>query len=187
MTDRPRHLRPLYLLEVGKPYNKHRAEWLETPLLRLTPGGCELVLFYRHPTAGEILDVRTAPAEFGWTDAGPVSLLAYRFGDGPWSDVPYEPRKAPRRERGAPAAEPGKHLLVTVVLVDAATGIVVALRAVTWPPGFAAAVTETVARQLAERRDDEAGSARLGQLYTRSSAQLAAAAPVRWRAAGPAG
>ena len=94
-------------------------------------------------------------------------MLAFRFDDGvAWSDTPYTPH---REHTDTPAGLPSGdgHLLVVVVLVDAATGIVRAIRAVTWPPRFAGAVRRSVDRLLAAPFSPQAADAALEALYGR--------------------
>src|ERR1039457_3759667 len=109
----------MHVLEVGQPYNPGRTRWPETPHLRLTPGGCELVLFLGHPSAAEVRDVRTGIAQFTWTDGGPVSVLCVRFGTLPWMDTPHEPWREAEAVRGTPAGGPGTQLALQVGLGDA--------------------------------------------------------------------
>lgn len=169
----------MHVLEVGQPYNPGRTRWPETPHLRLTPGGCELVLFLGHPSAAEVRDVRTGIAQFTWTDGGPVSVLCFRFGTLPWMDTPHEPWRETEADRGTPAGAPGNQLALQVVLADASTGLVKALRLLTWDPEFAEAVRQTVRRQLTCPRNDAAAARRLNALYAQDSATLAMNATVR--------
>jgi hypothetical protein len=160
----------------------------ETPHLRLSADGCELALFISRPTSAEVQHVHKGIASFAWLAGGPVSVLCFQFGTLPWMDTPYEPwrehalrdsENRPGAERGVPAGEPGQHLLLPVVLVDAGTGIVRALRVVTWEPGFAGQVRDTVRRQLASPRDDAAAGRQLDALYRQDSRALAESAAIR--------
>ncbi|MGC4750159.1 hypothetical protein ACLQ28_31510 [Micromonospora sp. DT201] len=56
-------------------------------------------------------------------------------------------------------------LLVHVVLVDADTGPVEVLRTLTWPPGFACRVAETVGRMLTTSYSEAVHDASLDALY----------------------
>jgi len=176
----------MHVLTVGGPYNPGRRRWPEGPHLRLTPAGCELALFYAQPTRAEVHNVRTGLAQFAWLDAGPVSVLAFRFGTMPWSDVPYEPWKEPDADRGVPAGDAGNSLALQIVLADASTGLVKALRLLAWEPGFAQAVRDTLRRQLASPRDDTAAARKLDELYQHDSAALADQAAARHTGGGPA-
>jgi hypothetical protein len=157
----------MHRLAVGEPYRPTVRQWPETPHLRLATGGCELALFFATPTAREVQAVRRGKAQFAWVDSEHAAVLAFRFGDGvPWSDAPYTPhREHPDTPAGLPEGD--GHLMVVVVLVDAATGIVRAIRGVTWPPRFVAAVRRSVDRMLATPFSPQAADAALEALYAR--------------------
>lgn len=159
---------PLHRLQVGALYNPRRTSWPETPHLRIVSGApVELVLFLNRPTAAEVAAVRTGTARFAWVDADHAALLCYRLDPGiPWSDVPY----SPHLEQPGDAAgidDPTRHTAVTVILVDATTGVVRAIRLVTWPPRFAAAVAETLVRLAAAPFAAAAHDATIAGLYRR--------------------
>jgi hypothetical protein len=157
----------MHRLAVGEPYHPTTRQWPETPHLRLTTDGCELALFFRSPTPREVAAVQRGKAKFAWIDSEHTAVLAFRFDDGvPWSDTPYTPH---REHTDTPAGLPpgDGHLLVVVVLVDAATGIVRAIRAVTWPPRFAGAVRRSLDRLLAAPFSPQAADAALEALYAR--------------------
>ena len=131
---------------VGQLYNAKVQVWPETPHLRLRDEA-ELVLFLRQPTSREIQAVRTGQAAFGWVATEHTGILCYSFDGGvPWSDTPYTPhRDLPLEKSFFPIAQ-GAPTGLHVVLVDAATGIIKAMRQTPWPPRFAAAVYATVTR-----------------------------------------
>jgi hypothetical protein len=132
------------------------------------------------PSDAEIQDIRMGTALFAWVDdGGPVAVLCCRFGSLPWMDAPHEPWKEKQADRGAPAGTAGSSLVLNVVLVDASTGIIQALRLLTWEPQFADAVRNTITRQLAIPRDDAAAGRALDALYQLDTAALATRAKAR--------
>jgi len=152
---------------VGQPYHPDRTRWPEVAQLRLTPAGADLTVFLATPTSAEIAGVRDGRAQFGWIDAEHTAVLAYRFHPGiPWSDAPYTPHREVTAAH-VPDTNPGEHLLLHVVLVDAATGLVAAMRAVTWPHRFVAAVRSTVARLATATFSPAAADANLAELFAR--------------------
>jgi hypothetical protein len=169
------------VLEVGGPYHPNRTTWKETPVLRLGIEGVELALFFDRPTPAEITAVTHGLDQWGWIDeGGPVGVMCFRFGQGPWADTPYNPhREDPALTPGVAATAPGQHLLITVVLVDASTGIVRALRQVTWPHAFAEAVGASVRRMLAAPADQPAADRALAELYATGTDTLAVRAGAR--------
>lgn len=165
----------MHKYEVGQPYNPGHTSWPEQPELRITAHGIELLLFYKTPTAKEIRDVRSAPATFAWVPGDRVALLCYRFGPGQWSDAPFEAHRQNDGDRGwLGTFDPASHRLVTVMLVDAATGVIKAIRVVTWTPEFAAAVRDSLVHQLAASYDETAAGRELASVYTQNTSnQLA--------------
>lgn len=154
----------MHAYAVGQPYSPARSVWPETSHLRFWAGGAELALFMRGPSAAEIQAVRAGRTEYVWIDSDTAGVLAYRCVPGlPWQDTPYTPHLdatyTPPTSRG--------HLLVHIVLVDAASGIIRAMRQVSWPPEFAAAVMATVTRLADAPTAPSAHHAAVDALYTR--------------------
>ena len=166
-------------VQVGQLYSPNRTRWPETPHLRLSPAACDLALFLNEPSDDEAREVRTGAASFAWIDGGPVSVLCFRFGAMPWMDTPFEPWRLPASERGVPAGDPGQYLVLQITLVDAATGIVRAMRVAPWTPDFAEQVRETLRRQLAAPEDRGAAARRLAAMYQHDSEELAEQAAAR--------
>ncbi|GAA4209384.1 hypothetical protein GCM10022252_75830 [Streptosporangium oxazolinicum] len=156
----------MHAYEVGKPYSQNRRQWPETTRLRLTPEGCELALFYPSPTSKETNEIRRGVPQWAWTELDGIAVLAFRFGILRWADTPYQvARDVTPSDQSGPIEAGDKNLIVTVLLVDANTGIIKVLRTLTWPPEFANAVRATVQRQLdSPITDDQAGIA-LKALY----------------------
>ncbi|MBB4936552.1 hypothetical protein FHR32_000857 [Streptosporangium album] len=134
--------------------------------LRLTPDGCELALFYPSPTAAEVHEIRGGLPQWAWVELDGIAVLAFRFGTLQRADTPYQvTRDETARDQSGPIDPEGKHLIVSVVLVDAHTGIIKGLRALTWPPEFATAVRDTVQRQLDSPITDAQAGIALQALY----------------------
>jgi hypothetical protein len=160
----------MHLYKVGGLYNPARRTWPETPLLLVPMNqAAELVLFMRRPTAGEIQAVRTGRADFAWVKADDFGVLAYRFTPGiPWSDTPYNPHRDVRPDGHTPGIAPGDgHLLVQIILVDAATGIIAAMRQLTFPPRFVAAMRDDIDRLLDKPFSETAYLRGVEALYAR--------------------
>lgn len=159
------------LYKVGAPIAGIPLPQPEGPRLMMAAAGTAVTVFMYEPTEAEVREFRFGTAQFAWVDAGPVAVMCVRFGALEWMDCPFSPWDS--LDLGRPAAEPGSHLLVQLVLADGGTGVVRVLRAVTWPPGFTAAVTATVTRQLTEGRPPAAGAAaQLDALYQIPTRQL---------------
>lgn len=160
----------MHKIEVGTLYSPTRRQWQETPQLRMQAAGVELALFYASPTPTEVEAVRHGKAQFAWIDSEHTGMLAFRLGDGVrWSDCPYHPHREQAADPDARVGIPDEWVstLLTVVLVDAATGITRAILAVSWPERFTRAVRASVRRMLEQPYSDQAHNAAIDNLYAR--------------------
>ena len=153
-------------LAVGQLYDPQRRHWSPVPIARITHAGIHLALMVENPAEAEVEAVRSGVPKFAWIDAGACALLAWTFGDGiPWNDAPYSPHlEQPGDVPGIPAGA-GNPAAVAVVLVDAATGVVRALRNTSWPTDFASVVRDSIARMAAGPVDMNAIDASMASLY----------------------
>lgn len=140
-------------LSVGQPYAPGVTQFPECAQYNYRAGVHELVLFYGSPSKAEVLAARKGRAEFALALPSPqVIILAHRFGDDlPWSDSPYSWHLVPEHERDLPSAdiEQSMRAQLHVILVDAATGIVRALRLVTLSPAFTRTLHAAIREQAA--------------------------------------
>lgn len=140
-----------HVYAVGQIYHPGRTAWPEIAQFNYRAGSFELILFYRGPTKREVAAIDRGQADFASYHDGDLLLLLYRFGDAiPWSDAPYSWHLVPDDQRTAPepvgSAEP--HQLLSIVLVDAANGLIRAMRSVTWSPAFTVAMRAAVLAQI---------------------------------------
>ncbi len=137
------------VLEVGRPYIVGRRKWPEGVEYNCRSGGHELRLFFDSPSASEIEAVRIGECEFALVMEGPVIFLMYKFGVAiNWSDAPYSWHLVPEDQRTLPEPEgPETRALLQVVLIDAASGLVRALRALTFSPVFTRALHAAIRAQ----------------------------------------
>jgi hypothetical protein len=135
---------------VGQPYNPARTEWPEAAQYNYRSGGHELLLFWRSPGGRDVKAVKTSPIELGLLPGKNAIFLLYRVsGACGWSDAPFSVHLVPELERVAPPAPaPAERALLHVLLIDAATGIVKAIRVTSMSPEFTAALHETISAQL---------------------------------------
>jgi hypothetical protein len=158
-------------LVVGEPYDPDIPRWPDSSFSwTLTPSssvGAELLISYDRPTLKEVDAVKTEAAQFGLLAGDHALVLTHRFGDQPWSDVPWLAAHQTHRPPGLPELPPGEDLVVLAVLIDAGTGLVEALRATSWEPEFAAAVGMAVERQLTNGANEQLGHAEIDGWYAR--------------------
>lgn len=141
MTDGP------FVLRVDGPFSPDRSSWPETPALTMNnDNGIVLALFLNAPNRREIAAVESGKMRFAWVVHGALGFLLFKFGDAPWSDVPYTPHRLTEPFDLEPYPR-GTHRRVLAFVVHAKTGTIAAMRAFSWPAYFHNTIVESV-RQL---------------------------------------
>jgi hypothetical protein len=142
----------LYRYQVGQPYIPGRRNWPEAVEYNYRQGAHELRAFLPNLRPWEVEAIREGPCEFALAVERDVLFLLYHFGKAlPWSDAPYSWHLVPEDQRTLPEpaglVEP--HDTMQIVLVDALTGIVKALRMVSFSPAFTVALRSAIRDQAA--------------------------------------
>ena len=142
----------MYAIEVGKLYDPHRRRWPEGADYDFRGGAHELCIFLDGATAAEVEAIKSGPVEFGFF-ADPMGLfLITRFGSQHSFDCSYNWHRVAMAERTLPPptdeTSPALRAPCTIILVDAADGIVLALRSVTFSPEFSRALHRAIADQV---------------------------------------
>lgn len=135
--------------EVGKLYSPSRSNWPENVEYNFRGGAHELRLFYPSPTVKEIADIQSGQVRLALYPYLDVIFFCFKFGDQPWSDSPYNYNLVPADERQLPedADNVTQRRLLTAFLVDANTGILRAIRAVSMSPAFTRALHAEIWKQ----------------------------------------
>ena len=137
--------------EIGKRYHPDVGEWEEGVEYSFRDGGHELRLHYRQLTQREIHVVQNGSIELGLFYERDILLFLYNFQSIFWGSCVYHWHMIPKEERTIPLL-PGhdQRLRVTlsVVLIEASTGIVAALRPVRLPSTFARVLHEHIGEQI---------------------------------------
>lgn len=177
----------MHIYEVGKPYLNHRS-LPEGAYYNYSHGTHELLLAIPRPSEPEVKAVRSAPSAFGLLVEPPIVALVYRFGpklDGEacysWHRVraadPTAATLPPAWEEGSPETR----ALLQVILADARTGIIRAMKGLTFSPEFTRALHKAIWEQ-AHAPSDPAGYDRaVADFYRRypSTAAVERACTVR--------
>lgn len=147
----------MYKFQVGALYNPNRTQWPECAQFMFRGGGTEMVLFFLSPTEDEIEGVRKGRAEFAVAVHEGVIFFCYQFGrypaatgaSIPWSDATFSWWLVPEGERSLPNPEPttDERNLMVIHLVDASTGILLVIRAVSLPPPLSSALNSAIRDQ----------------------------------------
>lgn len=165
---------PLY--SVGQLYNPSKTRWPECTQYNFRSGSHELLLFYARPTDREVESIRTGRVDLALAveASGDLVILVHRFASGPWSDSPFSWHLVPEAERSLPADPESdeERALLSITLVDAATGIIRVLRAVTLSPEFTRSLHDAIRDQAARPwRGASQYNADLRTLYANASCE----------------
>lgn len=169
----------LHAYEVGKLYHVGRTSWPEAAQYNYRAGGHELLLFYANIKDSEVKAVTRRPVEFGALAVPPVLFFLFKFStDSEWSDAPYSWHlvKAARPDEATepPPLEENERALLSIVLVEATTGIIAGLRTVSLSIGLSRYLHTAIREQIAQPFDVAAYDAALARIYRDSStAELA--------------
>jgi hypothetical protein len=128
----------MHKLEVGKLYVQGRTQWPETPEFNWLDSGPELRVFFAKPTPVEVAQFRTGSAGFGLVLSEGIVFMLAKFGTLAWMDAPFHHSMIPTGRRPDLNQEfgPETRALLQSYLVDAATGILRVIRAVSLSPEF---------------------------------------------------
>ena len=138
-------------LEIGQPYVPGCHTWPEGADYNFRSGGHELRIFLANVTSQEIATIHTAPVEFGLlVDRSGLFLIA-RFGRRFSFDCSYSWHRVSPEERTMPPpfeeVPPALRSSISVILVEATTGIVAALRVISFSPDFSRGLHRAILEQ----------------------------------------
>lgn len=142
----------MHIVAIGKSLFEGRNELPETIEYNYQSGDHTLILSMKNLHRREIEAVREAEAEFGLYCENGIVFLLYRFGEVlPWSDSAFSWWNVSEEDRRIPApqANPAERILLKIILVEAATGIVKAIRVTTLSPAFTEKLHDAIRWQAA--------------------------------------
>ena len=122
----------MHAYEFGKPFVEGQTSWPDGPFYNYGKGTHNLTIFLATPSTAEMESIRFGKAQFAVTVKDGIIFLLFKFGDAPWMDCPYQWWLNSPANRTLPPKEVGltEGALMQIILVDAATGIIQALRAI---------------------------------------------------------
>lgn len=145
----------MQIVAIGKPLFENRTELPEAIEYNYQSGDHTLLLSMKNLHPREIEAVRAAEAEFGLYCENGIVFLLYRFGETlPWSDSAFSWWNVAEEDRQIPTPQsnPAERILLKIILVEAATGIVKAIRVTTFSPAFTEKLHEAIRQQAAGER-----------------------------------
>lgn len=160
----------MHKYEIGALYNPARTAWPESPQYNFRGGQHELTLSYRNPTEEEIASVQSGQARFAFAIEQGVIFFLYRFEPAvQWGDAPFSIHLVPKAERVIPEALPSaeSRALLQIFLVDAATGILRAMRTVSLSHDFTRKLHKAITEQSTQPFSSTAHDAAIAATYAR--------------------
>ncbi len=143
----------MQIVALGKPLFEGRKELPEAIEYNYQAGDHTLLLSMKSLHPKEIEAVREETSEFGLYCENGIIFLLYRFGETlPWSDSAFSWWNVATEDRRLPALRenPGERILLKIILVEAMSGIVKAIRVTTFSPEFTEKLHEAIRRQAAD-------------------------------------
>lgn len=132
--------------QVGQSYESGQDKLEEKVIYRLDKDGHCLAIIKAGITDQEAENIQNGRAELGVYVDGPIIFLLFKFGTGKWNDAPYSWHTVPREFRVYPEQADDNSML-KVTLVDAADGLVRAVRKVVLTSEFAGKLNEVITTQ----------------------------------------
>lgn len=134
--------------EVGQPYPNLAPPQTEAGEFLVYDAGLELRAFYPRPRSEEVKAFRNGAASFALAYLDDLIFFLYRFYPLPWAEAVYSQWLVPEERRASPLALEGEQrYLLQVVLADAETGVIRALRQPTLSPETSWALRDLYSRQ----------------------------------------
>jgi hypothetical protein len=155
------------ILAINEPFDPSVKHWPEGTMFNVDASGHWLIYFYSSPSRLEIRSIQQRDAQFGLYIAGPVIFLLHQFGEMPWNDSSYSIWLVAEEERKLPEISDHLHALLRVVMVDTATGLVAALRALTFSAEFTKALHQAIHIQVSLPWDKALHEQTIRDVYSR--------------------
>jgi hypothetical protein len=143
----------MHRLSVGQPYLPEFRSWPEAAEYNWRSGRHELRLVLAHLTPKQVAAVESGPVEFGMFVEREGLFVVTRFGRSLSLDTSYQWHCVDPADRVPPPpheeTSPELRALLTILLVEASTGVVRAVRVVSYSPEFSRAIHRAIADQAA--------------------------------------
>lgn len=163
----------MYEYRVGTLYNANTTRWSEGAEYNYRSGVHEIRLFFRNPKPGEVQAAKQGEANFALVVQQDIILLVFRYGIIPWSDAPYAWYRVPENERTVPPdmVSEQERMPVTLFMVNADTGILLAIRQTSFSHDFSTKLHRAIREQIVRPFDQVLYDRQLRMLYSRYDSQ----------------
>jgi hypothetical protein len=134
------------ILSIGKP-NPSKGPFQEGCHYNYDVGGHWLQYLYNKPTTEEIESIQKSKPLFALYIKDPVIFLLHQFGEMPWNDSPYSWWIVKPENRANPEINDTDLALLSIMMTDISTRLIVALRALTLSLPFTKRLHQEIIRQ----------------------------------------
>lgn len=156
------------MIAVGKPLIEGKTNYQEGVIFEYTEAGPILIVAFNRPAEKEIEGVKSGKLQIGFYEIEPVVFITVKIqGCGGWMDTPFTIRKYDGKHTfdwSDPIGE-SQGLALTIVLIDATTGIVQAQRMIGTAHNFAVGLRSAILRQLEKPYDSVAFNQKVNEIY----------------------
>ena len=160
----------MQILAINEPFDQTINCWPEGTMFNVDASGHWLIYFYSSPSQVETRSIQGGEAQFGLFIADSVIFLLHQFGEMPWNDAPYSVWLVSEEERKLPEVSDHFHALLRIVMVDTSTGLVAALRALTFSAQFTKALHQAIHVQASLPWDRSLHEQTIQEVYGRFTA-----------------
>jgi hypothetical protein len=172
------------MLKVGELLNPDVTRYQETSWFNYDSSGPVLLIAASNLKEKEIEAIKTKRLDFALYETNPILWFLYKI-DGfcPWSDCPFSIHLAQNKVFDwSEEISPGMGIGLTIILVDARTGIVKALRLVGLSTDFSKEFRAMILRQTEQNFDKEGYMREVNRVYaTLSTIKLLERASIKTR------
>lgn len=146
--------------EVGQPVMPPCSD---SVIFDMGDGGATLIIAMHAPTEKEQHDFKSGAQQFHLAVANDIIFFLSRFGAGPWMDAPYYRHRSRPYTLSTP--QDGEGFAMHAMLVDAASGILIAQKLIGLPHALSLKLIELIEKQP-EIKNYDAVLSMTFQLYT---------------------
>jgi len=150
---------------VGKLYQKGVNQYSEGVHYNFDKAGHILHLFIKNPTASEINNIKKGEIYWNFLVYPECLFLLIKFGSLPWFDAPYSWWIVPKQRRIVPKLEEHELFTIQIILINATTGIVEAIRLISLPKIESQTLLNIIQFQIENPISPEAYHRRIDQIY----------------------
>ena len=154
------------VVTLGELYSPNVTSYKEGIYYNWDKVGNVLQLFLPNPSPREMKAILAGKVSFNLVTYPECLFLLVQFEGMPWWDAPYSWWIVPENQRiQPPELKENESLLLFIVLVNANTGIVEALRKISLPESFSEALIKAVKEQIQNPVDSQLYNQRIDKVY----------------------